>query len=114
MLSRKTLPSSYQSRHSSEFYGFLLNPHYPHFWVALPTVRQPPNAKYHKSLSRASRIPVNPDIRESRYSPEAQKGLVSSLPTTSILVLEIIFDLKSIIPVVPKVLNFLIMEMACL
>ena len=87
MLSRKTLPSSYQSkivfcfcpRHSSEFYGFLLNTHYPHFRVVLPTVQQPPNAKYHKSLSRAPQIPVNPDIRESRYSSEAQKGLVSSL-----------------------------------
>ena len=30
-------------------------------------------------FSRAPRIPVNPDIRESRYSSEAQKGLVSSL-----------------------------------
>ena len=66
-------------RHSSEFYGFLLNTHYPHFRVVLPTVRKPPNAKYHKSLSRAPRIPVNPDIPESRYSSEAQKGLVSSL-----------------------------------
>ena len=30
-------------------------------------------------FSRAPRIPVNPDIRESRYSSEAQKGFVSSL-----------------------------------
>ena len=28
---------------------------------------------------RAPRIPVNPDMQESRYSSEAQKGLVSSL-----------------------------------
>ena len=30
-------------------------------------------------FSRAPRIPENPDIQESRYSSEAQKGLVSSL-----------------------------------
>ena len=45
----------------------------PSLFLALPGIFE---ARF---FSHAPRIPVNPDIRESRYSSEAQKGLVSSL-----------------------------------
>ena len=47
----------------------------PSLFLALPGIFA---AREHARM-RTPRIPVNPDIRESRYSSEAQKGLVSSL-----------------------------------
>ena len=45
----------------------------PSLFLALPGIFE---ARF---FLRAPQIPVNPDIRESRYSSEAQKGLVSNL-----------------------------------